>query len=137
MMRRENAKGFTLVELMVVIVLIGLLAGTVTVAVWPILFKGKASAAKTQLKTFSEALELYRLNHNRYPETLDGLVQSDTEHNQPNGYLKATSEIPLDPWDQEYGYGGTTDSYEIWSNGPDMSENTEDDIRISEGGSGR
>lgn len=134
-MRLKEQRGFTLVELMVVIVLIGLLAGTVGVAVWPILFKGKKGAAESQLKSFQKALEIYHIDHGSYPDTLATLVQSDPEHDHPNGYLD-TDELPEDPWQEEYGYDGRNDSYRVWSNGPDGQEGTDDDLEFEHGGGG-
>jgi general secretion pathway protein G len=131
----RKERGFTLVELMVVIVLIGLLAGTVTVAVWPVLFKGKAEAARSQLKSFAEALEFYRMQQHRYPDSLDALVQADPEHGYPTGYLKNTRELPLDPWDEEFLYQGNVESFRVWSKGPDLVDGTDDDIvEEAEGG---
>lgn len=133
-MHRRNEHGFTLVELMVVIVLIGLLAGTVTYAVFPALFKGKITAAKGDLHTFKGAIGFYYVNHTKFPETLEELVQPDPENGYPSGYLDGTTELPLDPWKQEYGYQKEGDSYEIWSLGPDMQENTDDDLRVTGSG---
>lgn len=126
--RRE--RGLTLVELMVVIVLIGLLAGVVTTAVFPVLFKGKATVAANQIKVFDEAIRFYYLQHSRYPDTLEELIQPDPEHGYENGYLE-TDELPLDPWNEYYEYdpqGGTAKPFLIYSKGPDMIEGTDDDI---------
>jgi general secretion pathway protein G len=127
--RRE--RGLTLVELMVVIVLIGLLAGVVTTAVFPVLFKGKNTVAASQIKVFDEAIRFYYLQHSRYPDSLDELVQPDPEHGYENGYLDGVVELPLDPWNEFYEYdpqGGTGKPYLIYSKGPDMIEGTDDDI---------
>ena len=124
-MKRQREAGFSLVELMVVIVLIGLLAGVVTTQVWPILFGSKIKIAKTQIKSFEENVEMYRLHESRLPESLEDLV-SGSESN-PDGYLK---EIPDDPWGQAYIYEttGGRGGFRIISLGPDMTEGTEDDI---------
>ena len=123
-MLRRNQRGFTLVELMVVIVLIGLLATVVTVKVIPMILKGKNTTAKAQLSTFKEAIELYHLNVGTYPETLDDLTQTS-----PNGDEPLLEEIPLDPWNEEYIYEPTGgDPYLLLSKGEDKMEGTEDDI---------
>jgi general secretion pathway protein G len=127
-MRYKRESGFTLVELMVVIVLLGLLAGVVGTQVLPLLGIGRKAAAQTQIKEFESALEFFYIEHERYPESLDKLLEPGPD--RPRGYLKASA-IPLDPWDQEYVYepsGGADGLYVIASAGPDTRAGTEDDI---------
>ncbi|MCZ6793982.1 MAG: type II secretion system protein GspG [Planctomycetota bacterium] len=139
MQNRKREEGFTLVELMVVIVLIGLLAGVVGTQVIPLLFKGKKTTAQTQIKVFEDALKLYYIEKSRYPETLDELTQELPGF--PTGILDG-GEIPLDPWNEEYIYdpvGGTNKKYLILCKGDDLLEGTDDDItsepqRAQEGG---
>ncbi|MHC4470444.1 MAG: type II secretion system protein GspG [Planctomycetota bacterium] len=127
-MRDGREPGFTLVELMVVIVLLGLLAGVVGTQVIPLLGKGRKATAQTQITEFESALEYFYIEHKRYPESLENLTKPAPDW--PRGYLKASA-IPLDPWDQEYVYdpgGGVDNVYVIASMGPDMTAGTEDDI---------
>jgi len=85
---------------MVVIVLIGLLAGAVGVGVFGILKKGKTTIAQDQIKTFKVALEFYYIENSRYPETLDELTVPNEKHSgEP--YM---DNIPQDPWGQAYEY---------------------------------
>ena len=129
-MKAKTERGFTLVELMVVIVLIGLLVGVVGSQVWGVLAKGKNTTAENQIKEIETAVELFYLTRSRYPESLDELLENDPEHGFPSGYLKA-KEIPQDPWGQEYIYdpqGGTVQDFLIYSAGADLQEGTEDDI---------
>ncbi len=125
---KRKQRGFTLVELMVVIVLIGLLAGVVGTKVIPIIFKGKKTTARAQMKTFAEAIRMYYLEFSQYPETLDDLVQP--AEGWPNGFLDS-KQVPLDPWGEEYVYdrsGG--DPYLLFSKGPDKLEGTDDDVSL-------
>lgn len=125
-------RGFTLVELMVVIVLLGLLAGIVGTQVIPMLIEGTETTARTQLSVFRDALELYYLDHTRYPEDLADLVLPTKK--RPFGYLDAKT-VPEDPWGAEYLYdprGGEARPYLIWSAGPDGQDGTEDDITTEE-----
>ena len=127
MRRNRREGGFTLVELMVVIVLIGLLAGIVTVKVIPMIAKAKVKTTQAQIKTFANALDLYKLNVGSYPDTLEELTEE-----APNGDERLLAEIPQDPWGQEYIYDSTGgDPYILLSLGPDEREGTEDDVTTS------
>lgn len=95
-------RAFTLVELMVVVVLIGLLATVVTVSVNDYLIKGKQSAAKAEIAQISNALQLYYTEFDRYPDNNEGLAllqKSTAAH--PHGILQGDL---LDPWNKPYVY---------------------------------
>ncbi len=94
--------GFTLVELMVVVVIIGVLATVVTVSVTDYLIKGKQSAARAEIAQMSNALQLFYMEFDRYPgndEGLAALTASSPSH--PHGILQGDL---LDPWGHEYLY---------------------------------
>ncbi len=121
-----SEKGFTLVELMVVIVIIGLLATLVALTVLPQLGKANGQKAKADIATLDSALELYRLNNLTYPATSDGLGAllsappslTDPSRYQAGGYIK---KLPKDPWgrDYRYEYPGKHSSYDIYTLGAD------------------
>jgi len=121
-----SEKGFTLVELMVVIVIIGLLATLVALTVLPQLGKANGQKAKADIATLDSALELYRLNNLTYPATSDGLGAllspppslTDPSRYQAGGYIK---KLPKDPWgrDYKYEYPGKHSSYDIYTLGAD------------------
>jgi general secretion pathway protein G len=124
-MKTRSQRGFTLVELMVVIVLIGLLAGTVGVGVFGILGKGKKTITQNQIKAFKEAIDLYYIEKHQHPAALEDLT---TPNDEGEPFME---DIPKDPWDEEYIYdptGGTTRKYIIISKGEDRIEGTDDDI---------
>ena len=129
--RRQD--GMTLIEIMIVIAIIGLLTAIVGVNVMGAWKTGQEGAAKTQIKSFETALQLYSTDCGRYPSTGDGLnalITKPGNCNRWKPYLKQSS-IPLDPWGNpyEYFYPGTHgQEIEIISKGADGSLNTQDDV---------
>ena len=103
---RGRRGGFTLVEIMVVIVIIGLLAGIVGLNVIGNIAKAKVAQAKSQIKILDEAVLQFKMDTGLYPDTLDDLVArpGDVENWQSGGYLHGKKSIPPDPWNQEYMY---------------------------------
>jgi len=99
---RRYDHGFTLVEIMVVVVIIGLLAGLVGPKLFRNLEKANRETAKTQMSNLKTTLSTYRLDMGRYPDSLNCLISSCGE-GWAGPYLDGT-EIPLDPWKGEYQY---------------------------------
>src|ERR1700758_2563073 len=129
--RRRHAnhgeRGFTLVEILVVITIIGLIMGLVGPRVLNYLTESKAKAAKIQIESFGSALDLYFLDNGRYPtssEGLSALVQRPGSTGSWNGpYLKGAV-VPNDPWGNPYVYRapGQHGTYDIVSYGADGQE---------------
>src|SRR5471032_2600588 len=118
--------GFTLLELLVVIVIIGLLAAYVGPKYFAQLGKSEVTIAKAQIEAFEKALDTYRLDLGRYPTSDEGLnvlivapAAAPPSGSWNGPYLKKG--IPLDPWGHAYQYKspGTTTEYEITSLGRD------------------
>jgi general secretion pathway protein G len=100
--QRHRRAGFSLAELMVVIVIIGLLVGVVAPNVFKYLFSGQTARVRTDLTFIEAAIENFRLeNGGKFPESIDELVQPDPNTNE--AYLKG-GRVPTDPWDNEYQY---------------------------------
>jgi general secretion pathway protein G len=122
-----GSAGFTLIEMLVVLVIIGLIMGLVGPQVLNYLSNARAKAAKLQIEAFGSALDLYYLDVGRYPPANDGLTAlvrrpSGTEvWNGP--YLKGGA-VPPDPWGHAYIYRAPAERapYEIISTGADGHE---------------
>lgn len=125
--RRRGERGFTLVEILVVITIIGLIMGLVGPRVLNYLTESKAKAAKIQIESFASALDLFFLDAGRYPsgsEGLTALVQRPGSISGWNGpYLKGGL-VPADPWGNPYIYRspGQRGAYDLVSFGADGQE---------------
>ena len=129
MTHRKDQKGFTLIEIMVVIIILGLLAGLVLPKILGREEEARESSARLQIKAFESALDGYKLDNGVYPSTdqgLDALIRKPEAGQIPpkwreGGYLKP-ARIPKDPWGHDYHYfspGNEGREYEIISYGAD------------------
>jgi len=129
---RRSEKGFTLIELIVVLVILGLLAAVVVPNVYKKLATGKDQIAKIQIKEIEGALQLFSFDMGRYPESaegLDALVRNPGNVDSWKGpYLSKA--LPMDPWGRPYAYRcpGTHADFDLYSFGADGLEGNEDDI---------
>ena len=118
-----SAPGFTLLELLVVLVIIGLLAGYVGPKYFSQLGKSEAKVARAQMDAIEKALDHYRLDVGRYPTTEQGLAAlNNRPPNEPKWagpYLK--KDVPPDPWGRPYQYRapGEKGDYDLLSYGKD------------------
>jgi general secretion pathway protein G len=128
--RQQQEDGFTLVELMVVIVIIGLLATIVAINVLPSGDKARVTRAKADIATIEGGLDMYKLQNGAYPTTSQGLAAlvrapagASASTYQPGGYLKG-GKVPQDPWGRPYNYAspGTHGEVDVWTYGADGKE---------------
>ena len=127
-MRHQASRqhGFTLIEIMVVVVILGILAALVVPQIMSRPDQAKVTVAKGDIRAISAALDMYRLDNNRYPSTqqgLEALVEKPSGSPQPrnwnpDGYLKR---LPVDPWGNPYQYlsPGTRGPFDLYSLGAD------------------
>jgi len=116
--------GFTLVELLVVLAILGLLVGLVGPQVMKTLGSSKTKTARIQIAELSGALDIYRLEIGRYPTTAEGLealVEKTGDTKNWNGPYLKKSKVPKDPWGNDYNYRspGEHGSNDIWTLGAD------------------
>ena len=126
MLNERKQGGFTLIEIMVVVVILGILAALVVPQVMNRPDQAKVTVAKGDIKAIGAALDMYKLDNYSYPSTqqgLDALVEKPGGNPQPknwnrDGYLKR---VPKDPWGNEYQYlsPGTQGQYDLYSYGAD------------------
>ena len=125
--KRQKLKGFSLIEIMVVITLIGIILGTVSVTVFNSLAESKINIARTQAYELEKALNIYRLRHGFFPSTARGLRALIKPEKGP----PIMEYLPLDPWGEAflYVFPGQKNytKPDVYSKGPDKEE-SEDDI---------
>ncbi|ACL70617.1 type II secretion system major pseudopilin GspG [Halothermothrix orenii] len=125
----RNEGGFSLIEILIAVVIIGFLAATIGPELMNKVTDAKQTAARNQLEILEVALDNYRLDNGRYPTTQQGLKAliekptiSPIPQNWDGPYLEK-KEIPLDPWGNEYNYlspgNYNTHKYDLWSYGLD------------------
>ena len=126
----HRRSGFTLIEIMVVVVILGLLAALVVPRIGPQVAEAQRTTAQTQIRSIEDALEMYRMHNGFYPSTqqgLEALVTAPTTSPVPKrysegGYLK---KVPDDPWGNPYVYRNQNGRIQIISYGPDGEEGGE------------
>lgn len=131
--RNKARRGFTLIEILLVLGILVILGGIVGVSVLQMQRSAYERAAKTQLHAFESAITAYQLDIGRVPSELDGLINQPQDLPNPAKWKRPyfTKAIPLDPWDNEYQYEVLNEeSYKIYSSGPDGVAQTDDDITL-------
>ena len=132
---KRNNRGFSIIELVAAMIIMGLLVGGATIAVTGYIKRAKIQSTKTTIATLETAIKTFHLECSFYPGSLEELISAPTSRTCkgfPEGGFLDRKEIPADGFDQPFNYAkpGThnTDSYDLWSNGEDGEEGTSDDI---------
>ncbi|MDX2177840.1 MAG: type II secretion system major pseudopilin GspG [Candidatus Sumerlaeia bacterium] len=133
---QRRRRGFTFIEIMMVVVIIGILLALVGPRLAGRTRQAKISAAKAQIENFATALAAYEMDMGAFPETSDGLKAlvtkpgSDDSDSWNGPYLRK-SEVPKDPWNRDYNYrfpGENNSDFDLWSDGPDRQAGNDDDV---------
>jgi general secretion pathway protein G len=128
--RQPGAGGFTLIEILVVVVIIGILGAVIVPNLLGRPDQARVTAAESDLRSLANALDIYRLDNYQYPSTdqgLDALVSRPTgfpepRNYNPDGYIKS---LPTDPWGSPYVYERTPEGFNLFSLGADGTEGGE------------
>jgi general secretion pathway protein G len=127
-----NKKGFTLIELMLVVIILGILVAMVVPRLVGRGEQARRQAAEADIKSnIALALDLYELDNGTYPEKLEDLLKDPGESKTPNWNGPYLKRKPTDPWGREYNYtcpGQHSKDYDLFSYGADGVEGGEDDI---------
>ena len=134
--KRQKRQGFTLVELMVVIVIIGLLATVVAINVLPSQDRAMVGKARADISVLEQAIETYRLDNLTFPEDLNALTTAPASLAQPERYRQGgyIRRLPEDPWGNTYQYrrqsahGGQFDVYSLGADGKEGGEGNDTDL---------
>jgi general secretion pathway protein G len=125
-LRSSKARGFTLIEIMVVVVIMGILAALVVPKLMGRTDDARIMAARQDISTLQQALKLYKLDNHRYPSTeqgLDALINKPTSGTEPKGWKTGgyIEKLPKDPWGNAYQYlsPGVRGEVDIFSFGAD------------------
>src|SRR3989338_8645655 len=114
-------RGFSLIEIMIVMALIGLIVAAIAVVTFGQLSKGQIKAARTEETSLNQKLIMYKAERRKNPESWEDLVNNDD-----------LEKVPMDPWGNEYTFvcPGThnTKGCDVHSNGPDGISDTDDDV---------
>lgn len=137
--RRHSRIGFTLIEVLLVLVILVILGSLVGIQIRGAQKKALVNAAKSQAQAFDTPLQSYLLDVGDYPSSSAGLesLRSAPAEAQGQGTMKwngpyLEKAVPVDPWGRPYNYVApgrhNSDSYDVWSLGPDGADGTDDDI---------
>ena len=119
--RRARARGMTLIEIMVVLVILGLIAGAIGYNVFGQLKEAQIKTATLDLKAISNSVDLFHVETGQWPDSLGQLVP------------KFVKDLHKDPWGQDYAYVKAGDGYDVYSYGPDKAQGGGDDIAMHGG----
>ncbi|MDB6021251.1 MAG: type secretion system protein GspG [Pedosphaera sp.] len=127
--RRHSSSAFTLIELLLVLVILGILAAIVVPKFTGVSANAQKKAAATQISTFATAIDMFEVDNGHYPKTLNDLRTQPRDAQNWKQYMES---VPLDPWQHPYVYTfpgkHRPNSYDLMSMGIDGKVGGDDDI---------
>jgi general secretion pathway protein G len=133
-LRAARSQGFTLMEILLVLALLGIVISIVMPKVFTSFGSGQTKAAKIQIRQIAGNLEMYRVDCGSYPEAIDALISAPSggrpcrDYN-PQGYNGGSKKPPMDPWGTPFAYESPSPTaFKLSSAGPDKQPGTADDI---------
>jgi general secretion pathway protein G len=126
---RRRLSAFTLIEMLLVLVILGILAAIVVPKFTGVSANAQRKAAATQISTFATAIDMFEVDNGHYPKTLNDLMVQPRDASNWHQYMES---IPMDPWQHAYVYTfpgkHRTSSYDLMSMGPDGKAGGDDDV---------
>lgn len=129
--RRNPRRGFTLLEVMLVLIILVVIAGFAIRNFTGTLDAANKRAATAQMSQLSSAVKQYQLMLQQLPPSLDALVNQPAELANPGDWVKLLDKVPNDPWNRPYEYKVSGATFELRSTGSDGQTGTSDDITSS------
>ncbi|MGD9782907.1 MAG: type II secretion system major pseudopilin GspG [Kiritimatiellia bacterium] len=125
---RRGDAGFTLIEILLVVVIIGILAAVAVPRLGGRVGQSQIAAARASIGAISTAIDLYETDNGKFPDSLQNLVTKGSEPNWNGPYVRKAESLK-DPWGNEFQYSRQGDVYTVASAGPDGSFGSGDDVK--------
>jgi len=118
---RKLERGFTLIEILIVVAIIGLIASLAMPNLFKKFEQSKEQIAKAQVETLSSAVNSYMMDMDKCPKSLEDLIKNEDNNPKWHGPYLSKEKIPLDPWGHPYQFKcpGEHGTFDLWSSGPD------------------
>lgn len=127
---RGRRRGFTLLELLLVLAILVVLGGIVLTNFIGVGDQANADASRTQMNGLKSQIQMYKIKYKSWPESLEQLRDGPSDSSQKASFTPIINEIPTDAWDKEITYKLNGNKYELRSGGIDGQMGTDDDIVV-------